>query len=210
MSQVESLVNDNLNRLTDRVCTLQERRETLVTSLRRAATDLRAHGRAPAETVRTELEEFCHEWNSLRADLETHEQGPPASLDEAVARVDDVQRQSRMVSALAALDGLDRVCADDGGVSPAALEIRSAVESLQARLTDHQSPDESTIGELQSGGHPLVQLRRLLEAGDALSDDEWEQAVESVRTQFGRSVATAVVRRRLRIEPDRATPSGNG
>ncbi|MFG0335627.1 MAG: hypothetical protein ACF8TS_19890, partial [Maioricimonas sp. JB049] len=55
LRQVESLVNDNLSLLTNRVRALHERRETLVTSLRRAAADLRTHGRAPAETVRTDI-----------------------------------------------------------------------------------------------------------------------------------------------------------
>ncbi|WP_145367418.1 hypothetical protein [Maioricimonas rarisocia] len=203
-------MNDNLSLLTNRVRTLQERRETLVTSLRRAAADLRTHGRAPAETVRTELEEFHREWESLVADLETHELEPPADLEEAAARVDEVQRQSRTESALEALEGLDRICGDDGELTPAAMEIRSAAESVRAGVTNEEFPDTSAIEALQTGRHPLVMLRRLLEEEEALSDDDWEEAVESIRNQFGRGVATAVVRRRLTIAPESGSADGDG
>lgn len=99
-----------------------------------------------------------------------------------------------------ALEILDRVLALEftgPGTLESLVECHETARRLHAAITEGECPVEAE--RLVRGDHAFVALLNLAERRGRMSDAEWADAHQAVCAEFGRSIASAASRDRLRV-----------
>ena len=77
-------------------------------------------------------------------------------------------------------------------------DCQARARDLHLILTEGSSIEiDSDARLLAEGSHPFAQLVLLVERGHELSDDEWQQANDTVSKEMGKALAIAVARNKL-------------
>lgn len=181
--------------LDERIQQLNRFRSTLVEQMRSAATQLLSPGLPTDEELETALDDYERQLKSLQFDLELDSTAEGSVWEPLEARREIVRRSEEAVGALAPVNRLRVNSGDPSLLQP----VWQAAERLRNRLHDSpwQSPD--LLAEIENHRHPLCRLIRLLQAPEALSDDDWTTEMSLVQEQFGTPVATAVARGRVQL-----------
>ena len=151
--------------LRDRLVELKTAADLLSQQLRDASAELRQTGIPPCDELRTQLAEFCSDWDELQITLHEHSGSTASSVDGTVvtlkgleARLDDVQ----FVSVAARfLNDVAEIRLADGTVSPELTEVHRQVSDTAAHLKSAEGM--SIAVSVVDGKHPCGALHRLCE-----------------------------------------------
>ena len=208
-----------LDDLRRRIAALQTRFAELGTRAASAAADVRAGGAPPSEELLAQLAAVAQEFQALRDDvLETAasiEVVLPKPADTLVALRDLVPVVDAMAATLtnaeshrrheagraAAVHVIDRVQAivhhDDPAFAPLA-ECQAAARALHEEIVASPGSERDVLGWAERL-QPFAALLEMLEAEGAVDDESFTQLADSVAAAFGRPLATAATRGRLRL-----------
>ena len=205
--------------LRARIATLQTRFAEVGTRAASAAADVRAGGAPPSEELLAQLTAAAQEFQGLRDDvLETAasiEVVLPKPADALVSLRDLVPVVDAMAATLAnaelhrrheagraaALHVIDRVQAivhhDDPAFAPLA-ECQAMARALHEEIASSPGRESDVIG-WAARLRPFADLLEMLEAEGGVDDERFTQLADSVAGAFGRPLATAATRGRLRF-----------
>lgn len=140
---------------------------------------------------------------------------PSTALNDLLAVIQgamEAERQRRQFEetrrrAAAELERVLRLVRGEGGAFPPLEECQKKARELVTRLAEAKYPESpEECGQLAERRHAFSRLLDLVERGDGLSDEDWETAEGEVSSSFGKPLAVAVTRGRLRVEAGGGTP----
>ncbi|MCS6924991.1 MAG: hypothetical protein NZ578_03715 [Candidatus Binatia bacterium] len=197
---------------------LTEKFHHLATQLSTAAVALRDPGTPPPEQVLDELVAVRHEFMDLRTQVLALAQAcaisplpPPealASLTEVTSLLSTVKQAEEQKARFVdrqhrALHALERVLAivhRDQPTFPPLVECQEQASALRLAISAAQwSDSHPAIDALADGTHPLLDLLMLIESQEELDDERWASLQETIERQFGRALAVAASRGKLRV-----------
>jgi len=208
-----------LDDLRARIAALRTRFAEVGTRAASAAADVAGGGAPPSEELLAQLTAAAQEFYALRDDvLETaasFEVILPKPADTVVSLRDLVPVVDALAAALAnaerhrrheagraaALHVIDRVQAvahrDDPAFAPLA-ECQATARALHAEIAGSTASESDVIGWAERL-RPFADLLEMLEGQGAMDDERFSQLADNVGAAFGRPLATAVTRGRLRL-----------
>lgn len=181
--------------LDKRIQHLNRFRSTLVEQMRSAATQLLSPGMPTDEELETSLEDYRRQLKSLQFDLELDPTAEGSVWDPVESRQEMVRRSEVAIDTLAPVQRLRVGSGDQSLLQP----VWDIAEQLRNRLHDSPWQSPELIEEIENHRHPLCRLLGLLQAPEALSDDDWTTEMSLVQEQFGTPVATAIARGRVQL-----------
>jgi len=209
-----------LDDLRARIAALQTRFAEVGTRAASAAADVRAGGAPPSEELLAQLAAAAQQFQALRDDVldraASIEVVLPKPADTLVSLRDLVPIVDAMAATLtnaeshrrheagraAALHVIDRVQAvvhhDDPAFAPLA-ECQAAARALHEEIAASPGSERDVIGWAERL-RPFADLLEMLEAESGVDDDRFTQLADSVAAAFGRPLATAATRGRLRLQ----------
>jgi len=209
-----------LDDLRARIAALQTRFAEVGTRAASAAADVRAGGAPPSEELLAQLAAAAQQFQALRDDVldraASIEVVLPKPADTLVSLRDLVPIVDAMAATLtnaeshrrheagraAALHVIDRVQAvvhhDDPAFAPLA-ECQAAARTLHEEIAASPGSERDVIGWAERL-RPFADLLEMLEAESGVDDDRFTQLADSVAAAFGRPLATAATRGRLRLQ----------
>lgn len=189
----------SLPELVRQIRDLRSLQVRLVSTMRSAAATLQSQGRPPAVGLMDDLTTYRRWFGETRVALETK----PCTANNGVESLDGLEQSLQLVQSLHSAGGvLDRVLKLDHSRAEQRAVLNPVQQLAQRLRTQLQTPDadsEGVVTALNNRTHPLTVLLTLVEQQDAISDADWERALETVRTAFGPDVAAAAARKRLVI-----------
>jgi hypothetical protein len=219
-----NLPEDNPVRLLlDQVTTLEPRAASLAGRLAEAVRELQS-GSIPAESVASDLTLFQTDVQTLQRQAVELARSLSVPADGAIASVETFRGLHTMLAAICeteernvfrnlhvqAARELESVLAIEpcDGIEFTPLdESKSAAERLLAEVGGAEWPNSHPeCLPLVERRHPCSRLLDLVRDAERLSDNDWETAQEAVATAFGRRLAVAAVRGRLRVKSGPADP----
>jgi len=214
-----ALASSGLDDLRARIAALQTRFAEVGTRAASAAADVRSGGAPPSEELLAQLSAAAQEFQALRDDvLETAarvEVVLPRPADTLVALRDLVPVVDAMAATLAsaerhrrheagraaALHVIDRIQAivhhDEPAFAPLA-DCQAAARSLHEDIAASPGSDSDVLGWAERL-RPFAALLEMLEGEGAVDDERFTELADSVADAFGRPLATAATRGRLRF-----------
>ncbi len=200
-------------------------------SLRLAETagNLGRSGRPPSEEILQQLEGAHRRFRELQEaafQLATGERLTPAvgadqtSVPDLLAllrQVDDVRavrkkNQEQMQKARTVLDRILSIVHKDSATFAPLADLHAKAASLrEATLTDSDQPASPELDNLAEGKHSYCDLLTLLEQSEDIDDDRWVQLNDSITQTYGKPLAIATARKKLRVSssPSPAAPASN-
>jgi hypothetical protein len=218
MSTHESQLKNDLQ-------TLQESFRELSLRLAETAGNLGRSGRPPSEEVLQQLQGAHQRFRELREaafQLATGERLTPAvGADQAsvpdllaiLRQVDEVRavrkkNQEQMQKARSVLDRVLSIVHKDSANFAPLSDLQAKAASLrEATLADSDQPASPELDNLAEGKHSYCDLLALLEQSEDIDDDRWVQLHESITQAFGKPLAIATTRKKLRLS---ASPVASG
>jgi hypothetical protein len=181
--------------LDKRIQHLNRFRSTLVEQMRSAATQLLSPGVPADEELETSLEDYRRQLKSLQFDLELDPTAEGSVWGSVESRQEMVRRSEVAIETLAPVQRLRVGSGDQSLLQP----VWDVAAQLRNRLHDSPWQSPELIEEIERHRHPLCRLLGLLQAPEALSDDDWTTEMSLVQEQFGTPVATAIARGRVQL-----------
>lgn len=173
---------------------LRQLQETLSTDLSRHARQLKSVGALPPEELIDGLVAFRSRLINLRDAAQVSPE-TEVSLECVQAAISRSELQKQAGLTLSRVLSLTHV--DDRAFS-GLVHCQEAARQLQAQLKDVSNNHMSEIAQLADGSHPFYALLQLVDSPDELSDEAWAQYQEQITTAWGRALATAVARHKIR------------
>jgi hypothetical protein len=203
--------------LLRQLATLEGRFVALAEQLAGAVDELRA-GRPAAGPLGAEVTACKADFDTLRervvevapaAALAESATSPSATLNDLLTVLQaamEMERQRQEFDetrrrAAAELERVLRLVHGEGGAFPPLDRCQNKARELSAQVTKAEWPElpsECTL--LAERQHAFSRLLDLVERGGELSDEDWQAAEEAVASSFGKPLAIAVGRGRLRLE----------
>ena len=205
--------------LHQQLTSLENTFSKLVPKLSEALQELQDSGKPLSVELILELGNSRNQFNALRASVfelaeslvlsPTQKEPEIESIKGLKSLLEDAVQAEEQKEATAqvrqqALRVLERVLTiahrDNSDFQPL-LECQEKARELQRAISESQEPDShSDTQGLAEGNHSFAQLLTLIEQGDELDDDHSADLHDSVAESFGRTLATAAVRGRLRVQ----------
>ncbi len=214
------MMQQNLDNLRSRMRELKQTSGGLVTQLTAGARELEEWSLSRSLRLAQMVEQFQHRFSDLAESLHDAAAAdnaplPVASglvgiveLEENLAHVGAVRQKIRHAEylrgrAISLLEEIEQIdCPDEPTFPPLqeclqqARDLKSSVEAASGVTVPE------VVDDLLHDHHPLCALRKLVLVGDELDDAEWSRLHETISADFGRILATAVARGRLKITRD--------
>ena len=176
---------------------LRNQAGTLAERLRAAASSLRQDVFAESLDLETPIHSYASACQDLQSRLGLPSGGPRTFTELDVYR----QPLFRLHEARGILEAVERLGPSDKRTSAAetlCAAIRNRIEGVRAKLA---GPDADELAKLiVERRHPVNDLSELVHAGESLDDERWDSLAQSVEQFFGREIAIAAIRGRLRPE----------
>lgn len=204
--------------LLGQLAALEDRFVDLAERLSGVVGDLRA-GRPPAGDVSAELTACPADFDALRKQvvellpaasaLSETATSPSATLKDLLTVLQatmEMERRRREFDetrhhATAELEHVLRLVHREGAAFPPLDQCQNKARELQGQVDRAEWPDlPAECALLAERRHAFSRLLDLVEHGDDLSDEDWEAAEEVIASSFGKPLATAVNRGRLRLQ----------
>lgn len=207
----------SIDDLRSRLSALQARFSEVGTCAARTAAEIARAGAPPSEELLAQLTATAADFHTLREDVldlaATREiilaNDTPVALRDLVPLVDalaatsaSAQRYRRHEAGrTAALHVIDRVqgivCEDEPAFAPL-LECQARARALHADIARSVARDGDVLTWAERL-RPFADLLEMLEGEGSMDDEHMTKLSEQVAEAFGRPLATAVVRGRLRL-----------
>jgi hypothetical protein len=208
---------------------LQESFRELSLRLAETAGNLGRSGRPPSEEIIQQLEGAHRRFRELQegalqlaaGERLTPAVGPDrASVPDLLAllrQVEEVRvvRQKKQEQVQKARSVLDRIMClghkDSPNFAPLA-ELQAKAAGLRdAATTDSDQPANPELENLAEGKHSYCDLLTLVEQSEEIDDDRWVQLNDSITQTYGKPLAIATARKKLRMSdsPAPAAPASN-
>lgn len=210
------LVAEKLENVRSSVNRLSEEATRLAESLSAAAQALESDGLLPSRNLSSELSAFQHRHEALRSTVDRvlidggSDVRLPANnptLSDILAAVDALEAHERALeaarmtrkSALNVLDTVARIRHLDDAGFPALEALHAKAAAVREQVAQEHGETVSVVAqELADGRHSICDLHTLMMHADDLADDEWARCHDRVAAEFGRQLATAAARNKLR------------
>ncbi len=114
----------------------------------------------------------------------------------------EAELEERRRGALDTLDQIARLIYTGPEDQSPLIDLLADVEALRARIANSSGPEPEgadVAEDLAGGRHPLCHLLTLVEHGEHLDDEPWAIHHEQVVSNFGKPLAAAAARGRIRI-----------
>lgn len=174
---------------------LRIRSQQLSAELTLAAQELREQGMEPPAELISRLDDFRTSFQELKTELRSR-----FSEAQTATSLEDLQtvlaNHAQVEAALEVLDTAARLQHREVTGFPPLSRVWDQCRSVREELLT-TPPAREAASALLEGRHPLAALVHLVCAADTLSDERWQTLQELVASQFGRELATAVVRGRV-------------
>ena len=183
---------------------LRQLQETLSTDLARHASQLKSFGALPPDELIDGLIAFRIRLINLKNAAQV---GPESdvSLECVQAAITRSELQDRAFSTLNSVLALRHL--DDPHFA-GLIDCHSSAARLKSQLeTEAISESDRELISLSDGSHPFRALLQIVNAADDLSDHDWATYQEQISATWGRALATAVVRRKIRSTEPAASDS---
>ncbi len=188
-------VSIDLSEFDRRVGLLRDRAGLLADRLRAAANSLRGEVFAASLELESPLRSYASAHNDLLSRLGTGAGEPRTFADLEACR----RPLARMVEACEILGAVESLQAVGLETAPGLADtdtIRSRVAGVRAQLA---GPDADELAKrIVERRHPINDLWTLALAAEPLDDVRWDSLAQSVERFFGRAVAIAAIRGKLR------------
>ncbi|MBS0202368.1 MAG: hypothetical protein JSS49_05665 [Planctomycetes bacterium] len=198
MAEVNNSLISSQRELRQELDQLRHLRPQFAQRLAEAADNLESPGIAPSTALTDELWSYRERMLSLASALigDPATDGARVSLDqlEDLLNARDYRRSAETV--LEQLTELMHVDLPD--FAPLVLCQREASRLCELSIEAIDPGLNSELELLRSERHPLNSLIRLSDSGIHLSDSEWTECHDDVATTYGRQLATALTRGRIR------------
>lgn len=188
---------------------LTQMQKRLAVELIQAATLLRSHGTLPPEDLLDDLNAFRLQVERLTSSLNltghvqlaTNRSGNQTEHLPSLEEIRGAIHQSRQLrGALGLLELVNVLTHDEEQRFAPLVQLQQTAEILRKDLQAGAiPPHDSEVEQLFSGEHPYWALLILSSFGETLSDDVWSNLENRVGTKFGRLLAAAVARGRIRL-----------
>lgn len=194
----------NNRNLRDRLQELKQRSLALSDALTRAASELQGQGIDPTVELIEQIQVYRAQFSQLQRDLlPTADYSTPQTLAALEAALNTGETRTQLLNTLRQYECL---IVTGTGTADAARDqilapVWSACEILHAELAQPGLPSTPGLQTLLAGRHPLQALWRLVTEPDSIADDDWLQAQEHITAEYGRELATAVIRGRIGLRP---------
>lgn len=195
--------------LSERLDALTAERESLSRNLREAADRIEAGDVIDPETLTSAVSGYRSRFRDLSMSAGVLDDKSSHNLEHLTlgaveARVSQLSVLEPASEVLKMVSSLQRV---DKATSPALESIRTSANELLARLQVDSSRNDSPISttdledanQLANSRHIFNHLVSLVTDPTAMSDDLWNEYVESIRSRFGSELTTAIIRGRLEL-----------
>jgi hypothetical protein len=205
------------SQLKNELQSLQESFRELSLRLAETAGNLGRSGRPPSEEIIQQLEGAHRRFRELHEGALQMAAGerlsPPESSDRAsipdllalLRQVDEtravrLKKQDQLQKARTVLDRILSIV-HNGSASYAPLaDLHAKASGLREQaLADSDQLVNPDLENLAEGKHPYCDLLNLLDHHDDIDDDRWVQLNDSITQAFGKPLAIATARRKLRI-----------
>jgi len=219
MSTQESQLKSDLQ-------SLQETFRELSLRLAEAAGNLGRSGRPPSEDIIQQLDGAHRRFRELQEGAfqlaaGEHMAAPTVSdratipdLLALLRQVDETRtiRQKKQEQLQKARSVLDRVLSivhkNSASFAPLA-DLQTQASGLRDQaLADSDQPASPELENLAEGRHPYCDFLHLLEHHEDIDDDRWVQLNESITQAFGKPLAIATARKKLRIKEEAGVSGG--
>ncbi len=213
------MTTPSANALAQQLAALTERFASLATGLGQAARDLQSNGTLPPETLPDQLVATRREFVEFRAGLldvarALSVSAPPLSevtslmvlepIVKAVAAAIEAEekRQAAMEAKRRALAILDRILSVTHGEDPNSASLgqcQSKAREMRQALNEPRVLETDNPAAILDGTAPFSALLTLIEGREQLDDDRFAALEDSVNQSFGRQLAVAATRGKLRF-----------
>lgn len=186
-------LNQRLEKLTEQSKQLGER-------MHQSALQLQNDGIIPEQILIDEIQSFQQQLQEI-SQLLTEESGAenssvePLSLETLRATIEQLQILQR---ACEVLDEISLIVHCEEEIFLPLQECQTVAALLKESVQD-SSETHPEIQTVLDGKHPLCALLALVKTPDDLDDEIWSQYNESLTIAFGRQLATAVARGKLKM-----------
>ncbi len=196
---------------------LQETFRELSLRLAEAAGNLGRSGRPPSEEIIQQLGSAHRRFHELQEGafqlaasermptLSASERGTIPDLLSLLRQVDETRtiRQKKQIQLQKARTVLERILAvvhkDSKPLAPLA-DLQSKATGLRDQTqADSDQPISPELENMAEGRHPYCDFLQLLENHDEIDDDRWVQLNDSITQAFGKPLAIATARKKLKI-----------
>ncbi len=184
MHAVESPLLEHCNEMSSRHPLLAER-------LRTAARLLLEEGVLPLNGLVDDLCDYRNQYQSLAAAAELEADRPLAEIH------GEITAAHRRDSAIAVLERCLLIKSSNGLLELEA--YHGQVRDVQSHIATRQAESSELIELIEAGKHPALRLLSLVTAPESFSDDEWENTLDMIRTEFHPRLAVAIARGRLSV-----------
>jgi hypothetical protein len=209
----------DLDDLRARIAALQTRFKDVGGQAARAAADASALGAPPSEELLAALTAAAQDFHALRdeilelaATLEVALPKPAdaiGSLRDLTPVVDAVsaataaaERRRRLdaarAAALAVIDRVQTVTHRDDAAFAPLVQCQAHARTLRETIAA-ADVDDSDVGAWAQELRPFADLLEMLEGQGSVDDERWTELADGVSAAFGRALATAATRGRLRL-----------
>jgi len=205
------------SQLKNELQSLQESFRELSLRLAETAGNLGRSGRPPSEEIIQQLEGAHRRFRELHEGALQLAAGerltPPAGADRAsipdlfalLSQVDEtravrVKKQDQLQKARSVLDRVLGIVHKDSPSYAPLVDLHAKAGGLREQsLADSDQPVNPELETLAEGRHPYCDLLHLLEDHDDIDDDRWVQLNDSITQAFGKPLAIAMARKKLRM-----------
>ncbi len=180
---------------------LRDRSVRLAAALSATAKRLREQSEVPAADLLTELRDFSQRFAEAAAQLQPDGPVPVSVLE--MERCFQSRQQTRR--ALGVLDRVEAIRHVEGREVAALQAARKLAWELRRELEeDDRTCVRQCTAEVLQEHHPLRAVLTLVTDDARLDDQTWDALHEIVTQAFGRELATAIARRKLKCQgPDK-------
>ncbi len=213
----ELMAPSNSEEFSRSLAILEEAFSDFAERLLHAARQLQSVGALPDDSLAEELSTRRREFTALRDRLAKRAEAlavahpPPGGTDrledlaEILRRIvaeetREAELGERRRGALDTLGQIARLTYTGPEDQSPLIDLLAGVEALRVMIADSSGPELPAVAEDLAGGrHPVCHLLTLVEQGEDLDDEPWAIHHEQVVSNFGRPLAAAAARGRIRI-----------
>lgn len=204
-------LSQQLGSVSAEITALEAGFSRLAERLVETARNLQQSGAVPSEGSITEVSDCRRDFQAVGARVTKlarsvgvpaqYLAAPPGSIGDLRALLEVASFHDGRRRAIAVLDRVLSIAHRDSAEFQPLSECQAGARQLREAIISADWPAHHPDSQsLSSAGHPFAKLVILVERGEKLSDEQWLGFHDAVAESFGKPLAVAITRNRLRME----------